>query len=165
MKVFRWTAIAMLIGTVAALGYGVQPGVRAQEDVRKEDRPRAGEERSRPGGQMTMCPMMAGLKGVELHADSPALLTARADELNLTDEQARELRQIAERAREQAREVLNEEQREELAEAPEGPLSPMQIARMRIKARTGDQEQGQMCPMCLRMMRERMKGQDRPEPQ
>lgn len=149
---------------LATTGHGVQSGARAQDEESRRDRPER-TERPQQSGDRMMCPMMAGLRGVELHADSPALLAARADELNLTDEQKQQLRDIAKRAREQAREVLDAEQKQQLAEAPEGPLSPMQIARMRMKSGTGDQEKGQMCPMCMRMMRERMQGQDRPEQQ
>lgn len=162
MKAHRTAAMALLIGTLAVAGYALQGGARAQEDRQNSAE---GKERPNGGGPMMMCPMMARLKGVELYADGPALLMARADELDLNEDQARKLRQIVEQGREEARKILTDEQRKQLAEAPEGPLSPMQIARMRMRDQKGDQERGQMCPMCMQMMRERMQKTDRPEQQ
>ena len=108
--------------------------------------------------QMAMnCPMMAALKGIELHSDNPALLLARADELELTEEQQRQLHQLVETNRRQAQELLNEQQREQLQDAPEGPLTPMQIAMMRMKGKAAGQtaQEGQMCPMCMKMMQQK----------
>jgi hypothetical protein len=37
-------------------------------------------------------------------------------------------------------------------DAPEGPLSMTQVCMMRSKAMMKDGKQGQMCPMCMKMM-------------
>ncbi|QDT16586.1 hypothetical protein CA12_26920 [Alienimonas californiensis] len=110
--------------------------------------------------QKMMCPMMAGLKGVELHADSPPLLLAQADELGLSEDQRNSLREIAEAARKQAREALTAEQREELGKMPEGPLSPMQIAKQRMRDGKETAEEKPMCPMCMKMMRKKAAGDE-----
>jgi hypothetical protein len=53
-------------------------------------------------------------------------------------------------ARRRARRVLNDEQREQLKEAPKGPLSMMQLSRSGMKK--GGPGKGMMCPMCMKMM-------------
>jgi hypothetical protein len=114
-----------------------------------QERPEQADE---PGMR---CPMMRGLRGVELHADTPAVLRARSRELDLEEEQVEKLKEIEETARQQAREALTPEQREKLEDDPEGPLSMMQLSRLRMRAMVREREPEGMCPMCLRMMRER----------
>ena len=133
--------------------------------------PTRAQEKAAPGGgtPAMQCPMMAGLHGLELYADGPAVLLARADELGLTALQKKQLEEIRESARKQAREVLTEEQRGRLKGEPEGPLSPMALSRARM-AKMKDKED-MMCPMCMKMMqmmkekmRQKEAGKLKPEP-
>lgn len=106
------------------------------------------------------CPMMAGMKDLKLHADSPPLLAARTDALNLTKEQLQTLDAIGQEARSQAREVLTEQQREQLGDASKA-LSMMEIAKMRMKDKPSGDSSNNMCPMCTKMMKQKM--QDKSE--
>ena len=126
--VSRWSLPLLVLFSGSLVGgYGLQSFAQAQNADQVE------AEQGEPKAKMDMmCPMMAGLKGVELYPDSPALLKARAEELGLEQEQKRRLEEIAESARQQARDVLNAEQRQQLQQAPEGPLSMMQVAKMRM---------------------------------
>ena len=148
----RGTFLLLGLATIAAftLPMGAQEKLSEQKAKKTADSSQ---------GQMAMnCPMMAGLQGVELHSDSPVLLLAQADELQLSEEQQRQLRQLVETNRRQAQAILNAQQREQLADAPEGPLTPMQIAMMRMKGNAAgqtEQQEGQMCPMCMKMMRQK----------
>ena len=102
-----------------------------------------------------MCPMMAGMKDLKLHADSPPLLAARAETLKLTEDQQQELDAIAQEARSQAQEVLTEQQREQLGDASKA-LSMMEIAKLRMKEKKSSDSSENMCPMCMKMMKEKM---------
>ena len=124
--------------------------------------PALGQNNSKAGGQndkkMSMeCPMMTGLKGISLTADSPPLLMARASELKLTDEQQQKLRAITQEARSKAAEVLTEDQRSMLGKSSGKAMSMMEIAMMRAK-KMDDSESGMMCPMCKKKMEGMMKG-------
>ena len=151
----RLFVVALLVGLA---GYGVQVGLRAQERKNNErERPSVKQDQQDAKMGMMMCPMMGAMKGISLHADSPALLLGRQDALKLSDEQVKKLKEIAESARRDARQVLTEDQREQLAEAPKGPLSMMEVCQLRMQEMKGkDQESGAMCPMCMKMMKERM---------
>ena len=105
---------------------------------------------------MPMCPMMAGMKGIKLTADSPPLLMARADELQLTDVQKQELKSIAEEAQRKATKVLTKQQQSMLGESPGKVMSMMEVAMMRFKDMNDDKSDG-MCPMCKKKMDEMMK--------
>ncbi|EMI17595.1 secreted protein [Rhodopirellula maiorica SM1] len=105
----------------------------------------------------SMCPMMTGLKGIKLTADSPPLLMARADELKLTEQQKRELKSIAEEAQRKATKVLTSDQQSRLGDAPHKPMSMMEIAMMR-SSNMDDEKSGEMCPMCKKKMDEMMEG-------
>ena len=104
----------------------------------------------------SMCPMMTGLTGIKLTADSPPLLMARADELNLTEQQKQQLKRIAEEAQSKATKVLTSEQRSILGDSPDKPMSMMEIAMMRSQKMHGETS-GEMCPMCKKNMDEMMK--------
>lgn len=95
------------------------------------------------------CPMMAGLSGLRLYADSPAALLARAEGLGLDVKQRRRLEEIEEAARLQARKLLSDKQWAQLHQAPAGRLSMMEMARMGMKGKKMDG----CCPMCMKMMR------------
>ena len=107
------------------------------------------------------CPMMSAMKNLKLHADNPVVLLAMKEQLDLSEEQAKQLDALVSDVRERAKEILSDQQQQQIAQAPQGPLSMMQVM-MLLRQQPGDQrEQGQMCPMCIKMMRERME-QNRP---
>lgn len=143
----RVSLLSLLLVGLLAGGYGLEPLVHAENPQEEaEDTP----ETSKPKMEM-MCPMMAGLKGVDLYADSPTLLAARAEELGLSEEQKKQLEKIATSARQNARDLLTAEQRDALEELPEGPLSMMQISKMRMK-KMAESDSKMMCPMCMKKM-------------
>ncbi|MAX40123.1 hypothetical protein [Gimesia sp.] len=140
--------LVLLLGLIAG-GYVLEPVVYAQNPQQADDA--AGK--SKPKMEMS-CPMMMGLKGVALYADSPTLLMARAEELELNEAQKKQLEEIARSARKQAREILTAEQRDALKKLPEGRMSMMQIAKMQMKERKSGEDSRMMCPMCRKMMQE-----------
>lgn len=147
------TLSLMVLGltTVAGAAFCASPQSQQEEKARGDQQ-----------GQMMQCPMMETLKSVQLNADAPPVLLAQEKVLDLTAEQKEQLQEIAAKARRQAREVLNDEQREKIEKAPSGSLAPMQLARMLAKDRQmrgGEGEEGPMCPMCMRMMQQRMQDQ------
>ncbi len=129
----------------ALLAVSLQSLAVAQESTR-ETNDRDKEAESKP-----MCPMMAGLKGIKLTADSPPLLMARADELKLTEEQKQELKSIAEEAQRKAAKLLTADQKSMIGKSPDKAMSMMEIAMMRSKGMKGDKS-GDMCPMCMKKM-------------
>jgi hypothetical protein len=133
---------------MSALLVAARPAA-ADEPPKKAD-PAAGHEHGAKGeaGHMMMCPMMAGLAAVRLHADSPAALLGRADDLGLTTDQQKKLKEIEEAARRQARQVLTDKQREQVGKPTDAPLSVMELARMGMKGKAMDG----CCPMCMKMM-------------
>ena len=107
---------------------------------------------------MMQCPMMAGIKGLTMFADSPAALLSEADDLKLTDKQIKKLRKIEESARQKALKLLTPEQQEQLKKFPKEPLSIMQLSMARMKNRKEqDKPHGLMCPMCMQMMQKMQK--------
>jgi hypothetical protein len=60
------------------------------------------------------CPIMAGLAAVRTHADGPAALLGRADDLGLTADRQKKLKEIEGSARQQARQALTDKQREQV---------------------------------------------------
>ena len=102
------------------------------------------------------CPMKAGLEGIKLHADAPPLLMARVEELNLTESQQTQLAAIGMEAREKAQRILTNQQREQIGDSTE-PMSMMEVAMMRVKKMDEDSSK-KMCPMCMKMMKEKMDG-------
>ena len=154
----KWTGLVALV--ILAGLCAVWSGARAQED-----QPAAGEKAAtKKGGPMMMaCPMMACLGDIKLHADCPALLLAKTEDLKLSDAQKQQLHEIEESARKQARAVLTADQREKLKDAPEGLMSMMQVCMMQHRAMMmGGKgmmmggKKGQMCPNCMKMMRHGM---------
>ncbi|WP_430453368.1 hypothetical protein [Rhodopirellula europaea] len=129
----------------ALLAVSLQSLAFAQEST-LETNDRDKEAESKP-----MCPMMAGLKGIKLTADSPPLLMARADELKLTEEQKQELKSIAEEAQRKAAKLLTADQKSMIDKSPDKAMSMMEIAMMRSKGMKGDKS-GDMCPMCMKKM-------------
>lgn len=144
--------VRRIVAGIAALALiGVAWQATAQQ-------PRGGKEAQPEQGQMMQCPMMSAIKSLELQADSPAVLLAMADKLELTQEQKQRLKNLVADTRAQARKILTDNQQQQLAEAPEGSLSMMQLAMLVRDGRKA--EQGQMCPMCMKMMRERMQAKE-----
>lgn len=130
-----------------------------------EKKTESSQAEKKEGGMQ--CPMMAAMKDVALFADSPPVLLGQAEQLNLTQQQQEQLQEIGESARKQALAVLNAEQRGQVARAPSGPLSMMQLAKLQKKEETGGEasEDKGMCPMCMKMMRKKMKGKAVSEPE
>ena len=125
------------------------PPAAADEPPKKAEPAGGHEHRAKEkAGPMMMCPMMAGLAAVCMYADSPAALLGRADDLGLTADQQKKLKEIEESARQQARKVLTDKQREQVGKTSDAPLSMMELARMGMK---GKAMEG-CCPMCMKMM-------------
>jgi len=112
---------------------------------------------------MMQCPMMAAMKDIQLFADSPPVLLGQAQNLELTEKQKQQIQAIGESARKQALGVLNAKQREQLADSPEGPLSMMALAKLQKKGASDEEKSEGMCPMCMKMMRMKMKGKSSTE--
>ena len=149
----RTTSIVLLMFASLAAVAAFRSGAGAQEDppqVQERKKAQPGPDRA---DMMMQCPMMAGLEGIDLFADSPAVLQAQKDDLKLTEQPIEQLQQIEQTARRQARELLTEQQQEKLQNSPKAPLSMMELCMMRMP-KTGKQPE-QMCPMCMRMMRMR----------
>lgn len=149
--------VASLAGAVLRAGAGAQE--QDAPNARNQRQDRGQQERPQAEGQM-QCPMMAGLKGVELFADSPAVLLAQAKELKLTEQQVQQLERLEESTRTQVRKLLTEEQRQQLEDAPKDRLSMMELCmhRMQNMPSGQDGQAGPMCPMCKQMMDKMKRG-------
>lgn len=150
---------ATLLALAIFIAHAIQSHTLAQEDraaYQAEGQSKAAEKEE--AGMS--CPMMAAMKGIKLRPHSPQLLIAKADELNLTDAQQRELSEIAKSASDRARDVLTAEQREELGQPAEQPMSVMEIAKTRMKDKMIGEGRQQMCPMCMKMMQKTMSRDD-----
>lgn len=154
----KWTIVAVIVSLAAVCA--LRPAASAQEATPGGDEKAA----MKKGGPMMMtCPMMACLGNIKLHADCPAMLLAKTEDLKLTDAQKQQLHDIEESARKQARAVLTADQRGKLKDAPEGLMSMMQVCMMQHRAmmmggkgKMMGGKQGQMCPNCMKMMNQRM---------
>jgi hypothetical protein len=94
---------------------------------------------------------MTGPVGLRILLDSPAVILSRAKELDLDEKQRQELEKLDGSAREQARKLLTDKQRQQLGEIPPEWLSMMQMAQlqetmqqMMKQMSTGRGGQGQM---------------------
>lgn len=151
----QWTVALAAAGTLLASLFVLmsQPVALAQDASQPE------QQNDKKSAMMSKCPMMDGLKGIKLVAESPPLLIARAEELKLTEEQKRKLASIAEEAQRNAAAVLTEKQREILGDSAGKSMSMMEIAMMRAEKSRSDSSEG-MCPMCqqkMDKMKEKMK--------
>ncbi|WP_442510377.1 hypothetical protein SH528x_001994 [Novipirellula sp. SH528] len=156
-----WFSVsAILLATSLVAVWSVQSSALAQETQKKQQQEGSSSKGSGTKGknsEMSMsCPMMTGLKGIKLHADAPPLLMARIEELNLTESQQTQLAAIGMEAREKAQQILTNEQREQIGDSTE-PMSMMEVAMMRVKIMDEDSSK-KMCPMCMKMMKEKMDG-------
>ncbi|MBX9584620.1 MAG: hypothetical protein K2X87_30325, partial [Gemmataceae bacterium] len=95
---------------------------------------------------------MTGPADLRIGLDSPAAVLARAKELGLEDKQRKELEKLDQSAREQARAVLTEKQRQQLNEIPPEWLALMQMGQ--TPADRGGQ--GGMGPDMMRQMMQMM---------
>lgn len=119
-----------------------KPNVPARKDSDKQPATETAE------GAM-MCPMIVGLSKLRMFPDSPAAILNRADDLGLDAKQKKQLEEIEESARQQARKVLTDKQCEKLGKAPLAPLSMMETARMGMKGKKIEC----CCPMCAETMK------------
>ena len=103
--------------------------------------------------------MMQAMNSVSLHAGSPDVLVARAEQRKLSEQQKEKLRAISQRARNQARKVLNDAQQEQLEADESDYLTPMDLVKLVGKESNQGTESGEkkmMCPMCQKMMEKKM---------
>jgi hypothetical protein len=150
--------LALVLAVTFTVGYSVRPSALAQDGEKSKTQPRG-----KDAEPAMMCPMMAGVIDLRLHADSPAMLLARTNELGLTEKQVEELKKVQESARKRAREVLTEKQRGEMKGDPPGLLSVPELSRMQAaKAKDKDGKE-MMCPMCLKMMQKTKQGKESKE--
>jgi len=100
--------------------------------------------------------------------DSPSAIRGQAEFLGLSEEQAKKLLGIEKEARDKAKSVLTEEQKEKMGEIPEKPMAMMEMCQqmmpMMQKMMSGGSQGGpmMMCPMCP-MMQMMMGGQGAPQ--
>lgn len=138
--------ILLMMATLTA-AVALRSGAGAQTPTKE-----AASERGQPDETMMQCPMMAGLKGIDLFGDSPVVLKAKAKDLKLTEQQLDRLKEIEQSARQQARELLTDEQRQQLEPSPDRPLSLMELSMSRMKHMQDGGKPSQMCPMCMKKM-------------
>jgi hypothetical protein len=140
-------------GVIAGAGviFAAMLAISLQSMTFAQESTQATNDRDNKSESKPMCPMMVGLQGIKLTADSPPLLMARADELKLTEEQKQELKSIAEEAQRKATKLLTADQKSMIGKSPGKAMSMMEIAMMRSKGMKGEKS-GDMCPMCMEKM-------------
>src|SRR5262249_62079355 len=87
---------------------------------------------------------MTGPAGLRIVLDSPAAILSRAKELGLDEKQRQELDKLDGSAREQARKLLTDKQRQQLGEIPPEWLSMMQMAQLQDTMQEQEQMMKQM---------------------
>ena len=92
----RWL---LALGLIAVAGVGIRAVAQNPASQNAEEGQRE---------QMMQCPMMQAMQSLKLPADAPSVLLAQEERLELSEQQKQRLRQIAETARQQARETLND---------------------------------------------------------
>ena len=165
MKVDATLQLRLIVGATVGVTLLSLLAISQSSSALAQDKSNSGQADKK----MSMeCPMMTGLEGIKLTADSPPLLMANARELQLTDEQQQKLKMIAKEAQRKAGEVLTGDQRSKLGEASGKAMSMMEIAMMRAK-KSGGAASEMMCPMCKEkmdgmkgMMMKKMKESNRP---
>jgi hypothetical protein len=123
--------ISLLVVAVLAslpIVYAARSTTAAQQapepKEKKEDQPAGKADGEAKGLTMT------GPAGLRIALDSPAAILSRAKELGLDEKQRQELEKLDESAREQARKLLTDKQRQQLGEIPPEWLSMMQMAQL-----------------------------------
>ena len=128
---------------------------QAQVPQQAGEKPPKSDETAKP---MMQCPMMAGMQGLKMYADSPAVLLWEADDLKLTDKQKKRLRKIADSARQKALKLMTPEQQAKLKKLPNEPMSIMDLSMARMKDKMDhNMPHAMMCPMCMQMMQKMQK--------
>ena len=155
MSQMNWLFTFAAVGILVFGGVGYQATAQsdnAQSDGARSDNAQSDEAPAEK--PMMQCPMMQAMKSIDLHANSPDVLIARAEQLNLSQEQREKLRAISENARRQAQGVLNEGQLQQLEAGKSGPLTPMELVKLVTQEQRQATESGEktMCPMCEKMM-------------
>lgn len=102
---------------------------------------------------------MTGPADLRIGLDSPAVILARAKELGLEDKQRKELEKLDRSARDQARAVLTEKQRQQLNEIPPEWLALMQMGQTTTDRGGQGGESDMMRQMMQMMMLRQMMGQ------
>lgn len=149
-----------LTGTFLAVAvvFGLGWEGSGQDNSGKKNPPdQPAKEKGKDGPGM-MCPMMTGMAGLRLHVDGPAALLARSEELGLDEKQKKQLEEIEEAARQQARKVLTEKQHKQLGDVPKDRIGVMEMAMARMKKMMAGKEPGCCCPMCAEMMKKAQPG-------
>jgi hypothetical protein len=150
--------------------YAIGPALMAQE----AGQPAQGtlgtpgkEDAAEDQPSMMQCPMMAGMRGIQMYSDGPVMLLARAKELGLSNEQKEKLHEIEKSARAKARSLLTDEQRGQLKDLPQKRLSMMELSRLQMKKMMATKQADGMCPMCMKMMQqtEENSGADHHQPE
>jgi hypothetical protein len=141
--------------------YAIGPALMAQE----AGQPAQGtlgtpgkEDAAEDQPSMMQCPMMAGMRGIQMYSDGPVMLLARAKELG---------HEIEKSARAKARSLLTDEQRGQLKDLPQKRLSMMELSRLQMKKMMATKQADGMCPMCMKMMQqtEENSGADHHQPE
>ncbi|GEM_PF-3716019 len=144
----RLIALAVAVPLAILAAYSWPPPATGQDK-----QPTVSESAQTDSDPSMQCPMMMGLKGIQLAPDSPPLLLAEAQQWNLTAQQQQRLKQIANEARQKARQVLSEDQLEKLAGKPNQAMPLPQIAKQRMQdTKKASQDSKPRCPMCQKMM-------------
>ena len=187
---------AMLLSTLAVAQQGQEPDQGVSEPNAQEpnaQEPTNGETEGQDPNQQGMaksqmmrkCGMMmkkAGMSEQEIaafqavhqmpiHVDSPSIILGRAEELNLTAEQKEKLRAIESDARQRARDVLDQQQKDKLGKPFGQPTSLMDVCRKMHQGKMGNsmmqqkKDQGMCpCPACP-MMQKSQKQDEQQTPQ
>ena len=99
------------------------------------------------GNDSNMMRLCKSMMSAPLFLDSPAMILAQAESLELSKEQKQKLFDIEDEARQKARSVLTDEQTTSMGEIPDKPAAIMEMCQ-------------QMCAEMAPMMRMMMGGQN-----
>lgn len=144
-------AVGLLLLALGCLAYA-QSGTGGGEGAPKGGATPMGHDMGQMSpGMKTKCQMMMQ---AQLTPGDPAALVASKDQLKLTEDQVKKLQAIQEQARKNAAAVLNDEQKQQVANVPAKPDTCMgmhQHMMQMMKDMHGGQSGGQMpkmnCPM------------------
>lgn len=135
-------------------GYPMCTMARPAKAAEKESKDEAEAKMAKMGmskAMMTRCRM---LMRTRIDTNDPAGLLAIKDELKLTKEQVSKLQAIADKAREEAKALLTDEQNKKLEALPKTPCNIMEMhGKMMPMMQKMGGEKGQDSPMMCPMMR------------
>lgn len=86
------------------------------------------EGREAAAEKQAICPFLTALHDVAFYADSPSVLLAQSERLELSDKQRAELEYLNATMRRKAIEILTPQQRKRIEERPLGKLPPRLVA-------------------------------------